>query len=301
MSLPKKVLMSAYLLLASLLLPPAGAKPVTSSKPALNLVKINQYYVLYTNPIIPRLDKSGTFIVGAEAIALMLNARFSRNPQATVATLTKAGHSVRFTAGARTALVNGKAVALPIAAQTQPSTRQMLIPLSVLINVFHIRSAWNLKRHTLLLSGKTLMKFEPPDSFAYVYWENPGPDTHSLIPVAITTGPVPWFPSDRRLVVTVKNVSRRTIPKDFNFVNVLSAYKNVNVLVADKNRDHHSTIITYGVGGTPLPSEAAAPNPPLKPGATRKGSITISPTPYPSGYTAEVIYVAIWPVVKGHP
>ena len=292
MRFSKTAVLMLACLLASLLLPPAHAKPVTSSKSALNLLKINQYYVLYTNPVIPRLDKSGTFVVGAEAIALMLNAKFTQNPQATTVTLTKAGHSVRFTAGAKTALVDGKPVAVPIAAQTQPSKRQMLIPLSVLTQAFRIRSAWNPKRHTLFLSGKTLMKFSRfEDAFAYVYWENPGPDTHSLVPVALTTKPVPWFPSIRRLEVTVKNASRRTIPKDFGFVNMLAA---------DKNRGPHDTVITYGVGGTPLPSEAAEPHPAWKPGATRKSSTIISPTPYPSGYTAEVIYVAVWPVVKGH-
>ena len=133
------------------------------------------------------------------------------------------------------------------------------------------------------------MVFAHPDAFAYVYWENPGPDTYSLAPVAITSIPGPYFPGYRRLDVTVQNVSRRMLPKDYNFI---------NLLVANENHSPQSTTISYGVGGAPSPSEAAAPNPALKPGATRKSSTTISVTPYPSGYTANVIYVAAWLVVS---
>lgn len=275
-------LMQISLVVTSLLLPPAEAKP---GKPTLALIKVNQFYVLYTCPITPRLDKSGTFIVGAEAIAAILGAQFTQNPQGTAITMTKAGHSVRFTAGAKTALVNGKPVALPAAAQVNSLTRQMLVPLSVLVKSFHIRSAWNQKRHLLSLQGTTLIKFNPIDVMNNIYPEYPGPDTHSLVPVALTpVAPLPP-PKIGFLNLTVQNVSRRTIPRYCNYV---------NLLVASKTFSPQRSLIGYTVVGAAAQGETTIPNLPLKPGATRQSSTGISFPPF----TAYTVYVAAWPVVS---
>lgn len=273
------------LLLTAYLVPPVQAKP-TPAKPALNLIKINQFYVLYTCPITPRLDKSGTFIVGAEAIALMLNARFTQNPQATTITMTKNGHAIQFTAGSGTALVDGKPVALPVAAQLDPPTRQMLVPLSPLVITFRIRMAWNQTRHTLTLTGKTLMNNIAHDTLSQIYQEDPGPDTGRLVPIAAT--PISAYrrpPRGYNLDLTVQNVSRRTLPKDRSFINTVGASRNFN---------SQSSVINYGVGGAPFPPDMAVPDPPWKPGATRRLTVTVFMPP-DTGY---MLYVAVWPVVS---
>lgn len=275
----------SFLLLISLQVSFAQAKPSAHAKTPLALIKINQYYILYTCPITPRLDKSGTFIVGAEAIALMLGAKFTQNPQATVVTMTKAGHSVRFTVGARTALVNGKTLALPVIAQLDPPTRQMLVPLSPLVKAFGIRSAWNQARPTLTLTGKTLMNNIDPDSLSNVYAEVIGPDTHSLVPVAVTLLTPVAHQDIGQLNLTVQNISRRTIPQYHSFINFLSASKQFTP---------QTSFINYGVSGAPFPPDIAAPDPPWKLGATRKSFISFSFPPDPN----YLLYVAVWPVVS---
>lgn len=275
------------LLLMALLVPPRQAKPVVAPKSVLNLIKINQYYVLYTCPITPRLDRSGTFIVGAEAIAQMLNAKFTQNPQGTAVTMIKNGQAVQFTVGSQTALVNGKLVALPVIAQLDPPTRQMLIPLSILTKAFGIPSTWNQARHTLNLTGKTLMNnLTPPDLLSNVYAEFIGPDTHSLVPMAVTLLTPVAHQDIGQLNLTVQNISRRTIPKDRNYV---------NLLIAAKYPAPNGPIVLYGVGGAAVQGETATPNPPLKPGATRGAGGVLTFPPTNAGYT---LYVAVWPVVS---
>ena len=110
----------------------------TCSPPPDAFLKINQFYVLFTYPIVPHRDPSGTFIVGLDALAKMMEVHTRHDALRKKETILRAGHSITFTDGAATADVDGKPVALSVTALWDAPSGKMIVPLSPILAAFHV-------------------------------------------------------------------------------------------------------------------------------------------------------------------
>jgi hypothetical protein len=154
-------------LISVLLLSICFLKP-SSADPQQAFLKMNQYYVLFTNPIVPCIDKKGNFIVGLQGFSNLLGAKILVAGGST--TVFLGDDSIKFVRASKTAYINGKAVRMAEAPQERPTLQsatlplpeispggmigpatQLLVPIKILVHAFHLRSSWRAKTRTLVL------------------------------------------------------------------------------------------------------------------------------------------------------
>ena len=197
----------------------------TCSPPPDAFLKINQFYVLFTYPIVPHRDPSGTFIVGLDALANMMEAHTRTNAASKTATLFLPSHSITFADGAATADVDGKPVALPVTALWDTPSGKMIVPLSPILAAFHVQSQWDPTHRILTLHDKTFLTTLTTNSDALdLVWRTQAPrpsdyNRNDIVPTAMK-----WFPihhSDPDFTLTVQNVSGKTIPRGCQHINLI--------------------------------------------------------------------------------
>ncbi len=197
----------------------------TCSPPPDAFLKINQFYVLFTYPIVPHRDPSGTFIVGLDALAKIMEAHTQTSVADKAETLTFSGHSITFTDGASTAEADGKPVALPVTALWDTPSGKMVVPLSPILATFHIPSHWDATHKILTLQDKAFLTTltNDPDTLNLV-WRSQGMELSDLNRNDIVPTAMKWFPihhSDPDFTLTVQNVSGKTIPRGCQHINLI--------------------------------------------------------------------------------
>lgn len=189
----------------------------TCSPPPDAFLKINQFYVLFTYPIVPHRDPSGTFIVGLDALAKMMEAHTHTDAESKTETLFLPSHSITFADGASTATVDGKPVTLPVTALWDAPSGKMIIPLSPILDTFRIQSQWDETHKILALHNKAFLTTLTNNSDALdAVWRTQAPspsdyNRNDLVPTSMK-----WFPirsSSSNFDLTVQNVSGKTIPR----------------------------------------------------------------------------------------
>ena len=190
-------------------------------------LKVNEFYVLFTYPIVPHLDQSGTFVVGLDALAEIMEAHTQTSAANKTETVTLSGHSITFRDRASTATVDGKSVTLPVTALWDVVSGKMIVPLSPILTAFHIRSRWDAKNKIMALQNKAFLTTitADPDTLNQI-WKTQGsnlsdPERERLVPTGMKWFPVHSF--DRGFDLTVKNISGKTIPRDRNHIDFVEA------------------------------------------------------------------------------
>lgn len=241
------LLLLAILLLANLLQP---------SRAASNQVflKVNQYYVLFTNPIVPFVNHKGRVIVGLQGFCDLVGAKTVATQSST--TVYFQNSIVKFFSGSETAYMNGMTVHLAEAprkcstiqyppaslsrtlqklVRVGPAT-QLTVPLDVLVGFFHMQSAWQQNTHTMLITRQNLLldvdsslwaehieRFEVPVSQSDLII----PSSLSIISDPLSTPIVhPSIakpPSSMTLKFVVKNASRQRLARGQVYVNIFSS------------------------------------------------------------------------------
>ena len=256
--------------------------------PPQAFLKVNQFYILYTNPIVPQYTKNGDFLVGLQSAALILNAKAVTNTQATVTTVVKGSHKIQITAGSPLALVDGKLVRMAAPAVLKQPSGQMVVPLSALINALHLQSRWDARRRVLALTGKNLMNNINSDFLRdYAGLEQPYRSPTPLIPFSADFGG-PHNEVHHRLIFKAQNASSRTLKQGSSYINLV----NAGELPTHMTPPYGPYSLNYVEGGPPWPPDLATYSPALKPGATWSQNIDISGPQSP-----KTIYIAVWLVV----
>lgn len=258
-------------------------------------LKINQFYVIYTNPLVPYFDKSGTFIVGLNAISLILGSKVKKVTASQSEVVTMARHTVRFVAGSTTAFEDGKPVHLLLAVRYDKQTQQMIVPLSALIKAFHISSHWDPKHRVLTLMGRNFFGNVDPEVISSMYSQNPGPRSNLLVPVDLGIHVSPVNAHYHFLRFRVKNASSQILPSNSVFLDTFSASEEysphpLGSQEVELNLNH----VRYDSGVVTAP-DIAYPNPAVRPGEIIQIGPSLPQKIYPS-----VLYVAVWPFVSGH-
>lgn len=239
----------------------------TCSPPPDAFLKINQFYVLFTYPIVPHRDPSGTFIVGLDALAKMMEAHTSTDAESKTETLFLPSHSITFADGASTATVDGKPLALPVTALWDTPSGKMVVPLSPILDTFHIQSQWDETHKILMLHDKTFLTTltNDPDTLNLVWrTQAPSPSDYNrndLVPTSMK-----WFPihsSSSNFDLTVQNVSGKTIPRGRNHVDfIYGIFGSGGYPITQYGANVEGTDGPFGLGAPIL-------LPPLRAGASR--------------------------------
>lgn len=299
-TLQKRFMRTALVVLLAIAL-----SPPSEADPAQAFLKVNQYYVLFTNPIVPFRDKTGNFIVGLQGFSELIGAQVVSGRTST--TVHLGSDRVKFIRDSKTAYVNGKAVQMAEAPQERRTIQsatlalpglsrahilgpmtQTLVPLNILAHAFHMRPSWQAKTRTLSLQREDLAlpvdnSIEVEDSGRF---ESPALDSDDFAPfsVALRPGSMLYYhiPSSiaklkgmELLDFTARNTSSRDFVEGQTYINIFS------------------------LGGTshgmPMPSvDIPSPIPlPLKAGATRSDVTEVNG---PNSHF--VRYIVAWLVVR---
>ena len=239
----------------------------TCSPPPDAFLKINQFYVLFTYPIVPHRDPSGTFIVGLDALAKMMEMHTRHDALRKKETILRAGHSITFTDGAATADVDGKPVALPVTALWDAPSGKMIVPLTPILQAFHIQSHWDETHKILTLCDNTFLTTltNDPDTLNLI-WRSQGVSLSDLKWNDLVPTVMKWFPihhSDPGFDLTVQNVSGKTIPRGRHHIDFVHATFG--------SAGFHSMRYGASAEGAQGPFGFGPPIllPPLSPGASR--------------------------------
>ena len=138
-------------------------------------LKVNQYYLLLTNPVVPYINHQGSFIVGVQGFSDFLGANLVM--EANTETIRLGDDSIKFTEASRIVYINGRAVEMAEAPQERPTIQpniralppaaqklfsrgpatQMLVPVALLARAFHFQSFWDARTRTVRLQRKNLV------------------------------------------------------------------------------------------------------------------------------------------------
>jgi hypothetical protein len=138
----------------------------SSSTPPQAFVKVNQFYLLYTYPVVPYVDRSGTLMVGLEGFARSLFAKAPvGDPQAKFyggddygrVTTDAAARTETLTAGSATVQVDGASVTMEAAAVWNTATGQMVVPAASLARCLGLACAWNPVQRLLTVTAPDAM------------------------------------------------------------------------------------------------------------------------------------------------
>ena len=223
-----------------------------SADPHQAFLKINQYYVLFTNPIVPCIDKKGNFIVGLQGFSSLLGAKILLAEGST--TVRLGDDSIKFVRASKTAYINGEAVRMAEAPQERPTLQsatlplpetspggmigpatQMLVPIKILVHAFHLRSSWRAKTRTLLL-GRTDLALSEKSSILVeniTRFERPFLGSENFVPIslALRSGTLSDYKIPRSvakskdmklLKLTVKNISSHDFSEGQAYINIIS-------------------------------------------------------------------------------
>jgi hypothetical protein len=135
-------------------------------------VKVNEFYFLYTYPVVPYLNAKGVLMVGLDGMGRGMNYYVHSGPQAQetddyghvttdaaarTETLAFGDHTLTFTAGSATVQADGKSVSMEAEAAWNVPSGQMVVPALALAHCLHLAAHWDAKRRVLSLNGPDIL------------------------------------------------------------------------------------------------------------------------------------------------
>ncbi|MCX8046243.1 MAG: copper amine oxidase N-terminal domain-containing protein [Anoxybacillus gonensis] len=105
------------------------------------LMKINDYYILYTNPHAPFIDGRGRLLIPLKSIRDLMGGRIMYNEKNKTAYVTWLDHQYTFTIGSKIAVIDGEKVEM----DTVPTliNNSMFLPIKFLLEKTDVKSRWN--------------------------------------------------------------------------------------------------------------------------------------------------------------
>ncbi|NEU26569.1 copper amine oxidase N-terminal domain-containing protein [Paenibacillus polymyxa] len=125
--------------------------------------KVNNFYILYTQPAPPFLDQKGRLLIPLKAVKDLLGGKVAYNAMNKTATVNLLGRSVVVTIGSRDVSINGE----PVTMDTVPVIKEnvMFLPISVLVKDTDVKMQWDAQRGLLKLEHDSFNKSQVLLSF----------------------------------------------------------------------------------------------------------------------------------------
>lgn len=121
------------------------------------LLKMNQFFVLYTNPEGPYIDKGNRLMVPARIFCQkLIGADVKYFPETKRVNINFDGNSLEMTLYSDQYSVNGKFATMDTAPVVKKGT--VFVPIRAIINAFNINTSWNKEYRYISLDDERIMK-----------------------------------------------------------------------------------------------------------------------------------------------
>lgn len=183
-------------------------------------LKMNEYYVLYTNPIAPYINSQNNMMVPLNTFCELLGAQITYANKNKSIKVCFAKHYVQFIPGSKIAIVDGEKRILKSNPIVQNNA--VIIPVYILVNSFKIKNNWDQKEHLLTLTDRRIIKplvigdFETSRHDYFVY------DAFNLSSYKIKK----INNISSQLEITAKNILGVDIPAENEDIHPVYIYKN---------------------------------------------------------------------------
>ncbi|MGM1021049.1 MAG: copper amine oxidase N-terminal domain-containing protein [Bacillota bacterium] len=119
-------------------------------------LKINDFYILYTQPEPPFVDSKGRLLIPLKAVEDLMGGKVAYNPADRTATIGLLGRSVSAAIGSKSIRINGESVTM----DTVPVMKEnvMFLPVSVLVKDTGAKMEWDAQRGLLKLNHESFNK-----------------------------------------------------------------------------------------------------------------------------------------------
>lgn len=177
------------------------------------LLKINDYYVLYTAPEAPYVDSQGRIMIPLRSVSQLLGAKVEYDAKAKSAVISMNARTVQFQTGSRTVMTNGSAVQMDTAPVLVQNS--LYIPVSVLAGQLGVHGNYDAENHLYKLTGDNLMQtdiiklaLEDLEHGAWTMPPKPIVSNNAFMPVSYT-----YDASNKSFAVRAKNITGADVPE----------------------------------------------------------------------------------------
>lgn len=216
-----------FLLLIIVPLSSAQAAERTISSPVY--LKINDYYILYTTPTPPFIDKQNRLLIPLRTVSDLLGAKVTYDSRDKTAVIEFGSETVQLTVGSKEVNVNGKILEM----DTVPVMikQSMFIPAKVLIEAFNLVGEWDSTNHILTLRDDRFISAEIEDYKERTLKVSPVSD-HTFVPQSfelqyriseIESGGdiLSWL--DQKISVKMKNTEKKNFSAEEVDIHVVTS------------------------------------------------------------------------------
>lgn len=144
------VFLSTFLITAILIFPintiHAASSPIS--------LKVNQYFVLYTQPSVPFIDSKGRLLVPLRTFEDVLGGEVTYNKNKRSAEVKWLDHTFEATIGSQKAKMDGQSVTL----DTTPVIKKqaMFLPIKLFLSSTDLKWSWNQENHQIIMNDERL-------------------------------------------------------------------------------------------------------------------------------------------------
>ncbi|WP_179033046.1 copper amine oxidase N-terminal domain-containing protein [Paenibacillus kribbensis] len=211
-----------------------GKLSAESIAPSTPFLKINNYYVLFTTPQAPYIDKNNRFMVPLRSINDLLGGHTSYDPASKTATIQFGTHQVKFKMNSIEIVTDSSTSVM----DTVPvlNKNAMFVPLGVLTTQLKIHQEWDQQNKLYSLSGKELMKtpmMENVEDLDRVTVDNE--NAFHLLSYKLTLEK-----EKVRLTITAKNITGKKLDEGIEDLNTTFIFNNGGTATEDRNRKRPS-------------------------------------------------------------
>ncbi|MEX1029837.1 MAG: copper amine oxidase N-terminal domain-containing protein [Paenibacillaceae bacterium] len=221
MKTSKKITLSLCLLSSLILGSTQVTKTVDASVTTTPvLLKVNDYYVLYTTPKAPYLDTQNRIMIPLRSISELLGAKVGYDAKTKIATIKIEGKTVTYQIGSKAVTVNEENSEL----DTRPVIykNSMFIPLSSLIKNLNIESKWDQTNKLYSLSGEGLMQTDMIKNWEELdHFEGPVQNNNAFMPLSYV-----YNITQNTVKIKSKNISGTKILKGAEDVHPYFIFEN---------------------------------------------------------------------------
>ncbi|QHW32441.1 copper amine oxidase N-terminal domain-containing protein [Paenibacillus rhizovicinus] len=217
----------------------AGGSPGSAAVSYSVLLKINQYYVLYTTPDVPYFDTQQRLMLPLRAVSELIGSKVGYDSASKKATVAWEGQTVEVTLNSKRVAYNGKETKL----DTVPVLKngQLFVPVRALLNGLHIKSTFRdylltMTDERFYKSSKLLSELEASGGISPSGSPASTAEPSAIRPRAVTLTPPKPGTETSTVTIRSENVSGYDLPAGAENLQPIFVWDNGKWAFADAAR-----------------------------------------------------------------
>ncbi len=215
--------------------PCTGKMSAQSIAPSSQFLKINNYYVLFTTPKAPYIDKNNRYMVPMRSINDLLGGQTTFDPTSNTATIKFGTHKVEFKMNSTEIVTDSNTSVMDTVPVLYKNA--MFVPLGVLTKHLDIHQEWDQQNKLYSLSGKELMKtpmMENVEDLDHFREQVDNENAFQLLSYKLNMG------EKIHLAITAKNMTGNKISEGIEDLNTTFIFSDNSTAGENRNRKRPS-------------------------------------------------------------